>query len=48
MKLQKERFGKETKQFLISKKKEKVYKAELIEAIPESEDVSIYFHGRLA
>ena len=27
------------------KKKGEVYKAELIEAIPENEDVSIYFHG---
>ncbi len=27
------------------KKKGEIYKAELIEAIPESEDVSIYFHG---
>ena len=27
------------------KKKGEIYKAELIEAIPENEDVSIYFHG---
>ena len=29
----------------IIKKKGEIYKAELIEAIPENEDVSIYFHG---
>ena len=28
------------------KKKGEIYKAELIEAIPENEDVSIYFHGK--
>ena len=37
--------GKNTKQFLTLKKKGEFYKAELIKAIPESEDVSIYFHG---
>ena len=30
------------------KKKGEIYKAELIESIPKGEEVSIYFHGRMA
>ena len=45
MKLQKEKFGKEIKLSQHFKEKGETYKAELIEAIPENEDVSIYFHG---
>ena len=39
-----EKFGIEIKQYLILKKRE-IYKAEIIESIPQGEDVSIYFHG---
>ena len=30
------------------KEKGEVYKAEIIESIPKEEEVSIYFHGRMA
>ena len=30
------------------KEKGEIYKAEIIESIPQEEDVSIYFHGELA
>ena len=45
MKSQKERFGKRNKAIKHFKNKGEIYKAELIESIPESEEVSIYFHG---
>ena len=46
MNSQKEKFGKEIKQYLTFKEKGEVYKAEIIESYSrKGEDVSIYFHG---
>ena len=45
MRKQEEKFGKETKLQIILKKGE-IYKSEIIESIPEGEEISLYFHGK--
>ena len=46
MKKQLEKFGLRKKAIDHFKKIGEIYKAEIIESIPEGEEVSIYFHGK--